>query len=183
VLWAAVAEFDEPVRWQDRAAGLRDLFSRAGYNSKAGSDESYSEAVRRRDELVSLVRGQRPDGIADAPRKADWTHVADRPPLMQRMNTSFQERLGPWVANPREFERNRKEVRHEAQIVALLAEVIQKEGFEFWDDETYCDYAGRLGKAATDAARAADGGDYERTREAVGRMGQACNDCHDGYRE
>ncbi|MEX2026289.1 MAG: cytochrome c [Pirellulaceae bacterium] len=183
VLWAVAAEFDEPVRWQDGAPGLRELYSQAGHNAKAGSDATYQEAQERRDDLAALVRGERPATSKSAAREADWSHVADRPPLMQRMNVAFQDRLSPWAANPRQFERNRREVRHEAQLVAMLAEVIQKEGFEFWDDETYRDYARELGQAATATAQAADQGNYERAREAIGRMGQACNDCHDGYRE
>lgn len=182
VLFAVTAQYQGAARWQDTAAGMRDLLSRAAAHLKVGSDATYREAVARRDDLAELVRGARPQvPVADAVVD-DWSQVSARPPLMQRLNIAHQERLTKWLADEPTFRRQRDEVAHEAQIVALLADVIRRNRFEFSDDETYVGYAGMLGDAASEISAAGKSGDFGRARDAAGRATNACADCHDGYR-
>lgn len=181
VLFAVAGEYDGQVRWQDVGPGLRDVFARAGRNAKVGTDSTFREATERRHDLEELIRGGRPQ-VSRAEPSADWPQVADRPPLMQRMNQSHRERLKPWLADQREFRQHRDDVRHEGQLVAVIAEVISRKGFEFSEDEEYGSYARRLRQAATDMAAAAAADDYQRAGQAMVRMTGACSDCHDGYR-
>jgi len=181
VLFAVSGEYDGSVRWQNAAPALRDAFARAAKNLKVGSDQTYSEAVARKQDLEALVRGERPQ-LGAAERKAAWGQVSDRPPLMQRMNAANQERLSKWLANEREFTNNREEVRHEAQIIAMLADVIGREGFENWDDETYAGYAKQLRTAAGEVSAAVGTNNYTQARQALDRASKACADCHEGYR-
>jgi hypothetical protein len=181
-LFAIAAEYDGEIRWQDAAPGLRDLFARAGYNCKVGTDQTYQEAQQRKQDLADLVSGSRPRAV-NAERAADWSQVTDRPPLMQRLNIAHEERLTKWLANEREFGRRLDEVRHEAQLIAAVADVIGREGFDYWDDEQYAEYAQSLRQAATDVAAAAELDNFQNAREAASRMTKACADCHDGYRE
>jgi hypothetical protein len=181
-LFAIAAEYDGEVRWQDAAPALRDLFARAGYNCKVGTDQTFQEARQRKQDLADLVSGSRPRA-AEAERAADWSQVTDRPPLMQRLHIAHEERLTKWLANEREFGRNLEEVRHEAQIIAAVADVIGREGFDYWDDEQYAEYARSLRQAATEVAAAVELENFQNAREAGNRMTKACADCHDGYRE
>ena len=64
-------------------------------------------------------------------------------PLMQRLNIAHEERLTKWLADAATFRRNQSDVQHEAQIVALLADVIHREEYEYWDDETFAGYRQR----------------------------------------
>ena len=155
MLFAVTAEYDGNVRWQDVAAGLRDVFARAGYNCKVGTDSTYREATQRKADLSELVAGSRPQ-IQQAERLANWSQVADRPPLMQRMNIAHEERLTKWLASEREFAEHHDEIRHEAQLVAAIADVIGREGFDYWDDEQYAAYARELRQSAIDVAAAAE---------------------------
>jgi hypothetical protein len=84
-----------------------------------GTDQTYREAGERKADLADLVTGSRPQ-VPETDLAADWSHVADRPPLMQRMNISHEERLTKWLANERQFTAQRGEVRHEAQLVAAI---------------------------------------------------------------
>jgi hypothetical protein len=181
VLFAVSGEYDASARWQDVAPNLRDSFARAARNAKVGSDQTYNEAVARKQDLESLIRGERPQFVA-AERQAKWEEVSDRPPLMQRLNVAQQERLAKWLANEREFAANREEIRHEAQIVVMLAAVIGREGFEHSQDPDYTGYALLLRDAAKDIATAADGEDFMQARQALDRTTKACADCHEGYR-
>ncbi len=181
VLFAVTAEYGGNARWQDAAAGLRDAFREPG-DAKSGTDEWLREATACREELADLVRGNRPQVAKAEAAVADWSQVAARPPIMQRINVSHQERLTKWLADPAAFRRNQSDVAHEAQIVAMLAEVIHREAFEFSDDDTYVGYAHDLEQAESDVSKAAATGNYEQAREAIGRATNACANCHDGYR-
>jgi cytochrome c556 len=101
---------------------------------------------------------------------------------MQRMERAVQESVNPRLANARDFSAVAADVRQEAQILALLAELIDREEYEFWDDETFRDYSKELGDAASDLSHAATDGNYDAARAAFGRAGQSCAACHDGYR-
>jgi hypothetical protein len=181
MLFAVSAEYDGEVRWQDAAAALRDLFARAGHNCKAGSDQTFQEAVQRKQNLADLIAGTRPKA-KDAERKADWSKVADRPPLMQRMNIAHEDRLKKWLANKGEFTAHHDEVRHESQLVAAIADVIGREGFEYWDDEKYAQCAQDLRQAAADVSAAVETNNFEQAQQANNRMTKACADCHEGFR-
>ncbi len=182
VLFAVTAQYDDDARWKDAAAGLREVFSRAATDAKVGSDESYQEAVARKQDLADLVRGGRPQLPKAEVNVADWSQVAVRAPLMQRLEIAHQERLTKWLADAASFRRNQNDVAHEAQLVALLADVIHRESFEYWDDETFVGHAGELRDAATDVSVAAAANNFDEARSAIGRATKACADCHDGYR-
>jgi hypothetical protein len=182
VLFAVVAQYDGPIRWKDTAPGLRELFARAAANAKVGTDETYREATARNDDLTELVRGSRPQAPKAAAEVADWTHVSAREPLMQRLNIAQQERLNPWLANAATFRRNRGDVSHEAQVTALLANVIHRGEYEYWDDETFAGFAHELQQAAIDASNAATSENFDQARRAITRAATACVNCHDAYR-
>jgi len=182
VLFAVISQYDGDPRWKDAAAGLRETFSRAAASSKVGSDASFREAVACREVLADLVRGGRPTVTKSDAAVADWSQIAARQALMQRINIAHEERLTKWLADDGTFKRNQSEVVHEAQIVAMLAEVIHREAFEFSDDDTYVGHAKDLERAASDISNAGAAGKFEQAREAIDRATNACANCHDGYR-
>ncbi len=181
MLFAIAAEYDGEARWQDAAPALRDLFSRAGYNCKVGTDQTYQEASQRKQDLADLVRGSRPQ-VREAERAADWGQVADRSLLMQRMNIAHEERLTKWLANEREFAERRDDVRHEAQLVAAIAVVVGREGFDYWDEEEYVQYLRELRQATSEVAAAAELNNYQQARQAIDRATKSCASCHEVYR-
>jgi hypothetical protein len=181
MLFGITAEYDGDIRWQDASPTLRDLFSRAGHNCKAGSDQTYQEAVQRRQDLTDLIAGTRPKA-KEAERKADWPKVADRPPLMQRMNAAHEDRLKKWLASKGEFTAHHDDVKHESQLVAAIADIIGHEGFEYSDDEKYAKWAQDLRQAAADVSAAVETDNYDGAHEANNRMTKACADCHESFR-
>jgi hypothetical protein len=182
VLFAVIAQYDGDVRWKDVAAGTRDQFARAGFNAKVGTDATYREAVDRKQDLGALVRGERPTTPNATATFDDWTQIAARPQLMQRLETAHDERVTKWLTDAAAFRRNRENLRHEAEIVAVLAEVIHREAYEYWDDETFAEYAAELRNAATDTAKAAEADNFDQARDAAVRATGACTNCHAGYR-
>lgn len=166
-LFAVTAEYDGEVRWKDAAPQLRNEFARAGRNCKVGTDQTFQEAKQVKQDLADLVGGTRPKSSSDAEVKADWSQVADRPPLMQRLNIAQQDRLTKWLASKQEFSNHRDEVKHEAQLIATFADIIARPGFEYADDDTYIGYARDLKKNETEVAAAVESDNYDQARQCL----------------
>jgi hypothetical protein len=181
MLFAVAADYDGDVRWKESAPGLRDLFARAGRNCKVGTDQTFNESRQRKQDLADLVAGSRPK-LPTADEESNWSQVVDRPPLMQRLNIAHEERLTKWLANQRQFKDNADEVRHEAQIVAIIADVIGRDGFEYADDEEFAKLVHALRQAAIDVSAAVELDNFEQAQTAIHRGTKACADCHDLYR-
>ena len=181
VLFAVIGQYDGEVRWQKDAANMRTLFGRAGFNCKVGTDNSFSEAKVRSQDLTELVRG----GTIES-RPADdefqWPEVANRPPLMKRMERSLRERLGPWTANRIEFTKNREAVVHEAQLLTVLARVIKAEGYEYADDATYREYVDQLERQCLELIEAAKNGELPGAESATSQLNKTCDACHGDFR-
>jgi hypothetical protein len=181
-LFAVTAEYDGDVRWKDSAASLRDVFARAGHNCKVGTDQTFQEAVQRKQDLTDLIGGNQPRS-SGAETKPDWPQVADRPPLMQRMNIAHQDRLQKWLSNKGEFAAHRDEVKHESQLIATISAIISHQGYEYSDDDTYLQYARDLKQSVTELAAAVELDNFEQARQAFGKASKACTNCHEGYRQ
>jgi hypothetical protein len=182
LLFAVTAEYEGDARWKDTAASLRDAFARAAANAKVGSDATYRESMARKQDLADLIRGGRPQVPKSNAAIDDWSKIAARPPLMQRLNIAHQERLTKWLADDATWRRHQTDAAYEAQIVALIAAVIHRQKYEYWDDETFAGYASDLQQAGSDVSAAAASNNYQQAREAIGRATNACANCHDGYR-
>lgn len=180
-LFNIIAQFDGDVRWKKEAAALRSLFGRAGMNCKVGTDNSFKEAQLRSQDLAELVRGGNV-GLPKVDPDLRWADVVNRPPLMVRLEQAQDQRLKVWLATAGDFRKNKDAVRHEAQIIAALARIIQDPSFEYADDDTYLGYAVELEKQARDIAEAAQADDYQRASTAYGALYKACTTCHEGYR-
>jgi len=180
VLFAVIAEHDGDVRWKEDAAALHDALARAGTNCKTATDQSFSEAVARKTELDDLVRGERLGGEPVELEK--WSALAERPLLMQRMEQLLEEQISPALANAKEFARRAPDVRQQAELLAMLAEIIPRQEYEYWDDEGFKELARELRSAASDLSNATIDANYEAARTAAGRAGQACSQCHEGWR-
>jgi cytochrome c' len=157
------------------------LLARAGFNAKVGTDASYNEAKLRKDDMESLIQGNQLqlNKNADPPQ---WIKVSGRPPLMSRMEQAHKEGLAIWTANSADFAKNSEQLVHEAQILAAIAEVIQREGFEFADDEDYLKLAQQVRDNSLRVVEAAKQKKYDQARTATGEIGKACTACHEGYR-
>ncbi|HET6884039.1 MAG TPA: cytochrome c [Pirellulales bacterium] len=182
MLFGIIAQYDGDVRWKKDALGLRDIYKRAGGNCKVGTDNSYKEAKQRSDDLGQLIMG----GKVEAPKHdpdAKWADVASRPPLMMRMGKEgYDPKIKAWTSDKGEFSKNRNALLEEAQIVAVIAHLIQDPSYEFADDEGYLEFAKTLEKSAIEIAEAVKGDSLERAQTAAGQLNKACSACHEGYR-
>jgi hypothetical protein len=180
-LFAVIAEYDGDVRWKEDAPALRDALARAARNCKTGTDQTFAEGAELRTQLDDLIRGERLGG-KPAPPPERWSDVADRPLLMVRMETALQEGISPALSNARDFSRKAVNVQQEAEVLAMLAAIVDREEFEYWDDENFQQHSRALREASRELSRAAAEANYDAARAAAGKAEQACSACHEGYR-
>jgi cytochrome c556 len=182
IMFAVIGEYDGDVRFQEYAPAARELFAKAARNCKAGSTPTYNEAKLRKADLQDLVGG----GGIEAPGKfekaAKWATVCDRSPLMQRLEFAIQQTLQPMTADKSEFLAQGEAILHEAEMVAVMAEVLCKAGMEDADDETYTGFAQQMKKSARNIVDAVKLKNDEAARKAVGEINKACSNCHEDYR-
>ncbi len=176
-----VAEYDGRVRWKAEAADLRDQLGRASNNCKVASDAALNDARARAEELQLLVRGGSQAPAAKSV-EANWPQIADRTLLMQRIEEAQEQHITPGIANEKTFAESSTTVLHEAEIVAALAEIITRAGYEFADDETYLEYAKAMQQHAGSLRASTLDGSYDRARTSATEIGQSCTTCHEGYR-
>ena len=183
--FAVILEYDGDVRWKSPGGWPPATCRSAGPASTAKwpPDQSFNEAKSRADEPGRPWSAATRFKLPPAPiRKSLWAKaVANRPPLMHRLEAA-QNRLGPWTSNPNDFAKNLEQIDHEAQIVAIIAEAIQRDGYEFTDDNSYKGFAREMQKQALAVSAGARSKNADQARMAVGGIGKACSNCHGGFR-
>ena len=182
MLFAIAAEYDGDVRWKENAHNLRDLFARSAGNAKVGTIQVYNEAKLRKQDLQDVVGGAAFSAVKESERKADWSSVLDRSPLMQRLELAQQTKLQPWTANEGEFKANKDQLVHEANMVAAMGEVLIQKGMEDGDEADYAAFAKQMRDSALEIISAGKIDNYDQARQAVGAIGQACSNCHNDWR-
>jgi hypothetical protein len=181
MLFAIVAEYDGDVRWRDSAPAARDLFARTAANAKVGTSQVYNEAKQRRDQLADLLNGSKIEG-QNAEPKAVWPQVADRAPLMQKLELAFQGKVLPWCSNPAAFKDNQSELKRQVEIIAAVAEVLKQEGMEDAGDPDYDGHCDKMKAASLEIVEAIKNNNQDAASKAAGQIGQACSTCHESYR-
>ncbi len=181
MMFGIVTEYDSDVRWLKSSQIARNRFSRAGKNAKVGSIDAYNEAKQRKDDIDQLLNGEHLEGKVTNDSQL-WNDICDRPPLMQRLEKSENLGISRWTASKSEFSKNKDNLKHEAEIVAAICEIISQKEFEFTDDDDYLAYCQRLKKAAQAIIEAVKVDQYNSARKAAGQLNQTCTECHENYR-
>jgi len=179
--FGVIAAYDQDIRWKQEAETARDLFARVGSNCKVGTDQSFNESRLRISDLESLLQGAIPTARADREEDFRWSQVAGRPALMSRLK-SADDRLAVAVASKADFDKLLESVLHDAEIVAVIGEVIQQADYEYHDDDTYRDHASTMRDAALRLREAVKKKDYDAARAALGELKKSCDSCHAAYR-
>ncbi|MCE9606919.1 MAG: hypothetical protein K8U03_18705 [Planctomycetia bacterium] len=181
-LYNVIFKYDKDVRWKGESQPLRDNFAKAGNNLKAWTDSQKKQVAKLKTDLSELIQGNAPALTASLDGEAPWLEIADRTPIMHRLEIGQQEHLNAWTKDADAVKKNKDAVIREAEVMAMLARVIQDKSYEFTDDETYMGFAKALEKHASDAVAAAKSGDAAAAGSAVAKMQKACDDCHGGFR-
>jgi hypothetical protein len=182
MLFGIAGEYDGDVRWKKDAAAARDAFARSAANFKVATDQAYNEAKSRKEELSELVGGSSPFAGKEAEPKAQWPQVANRAPLMQYLESAWEPRLKPALAEKTQFSASSDKVLRDAELIAAIGEVLSKEGMEDASDAAYKALCGRLRDGAKQIADAVKQKNFDQASKASAAISKACADCHENYK-
>lgn len=182
VLFAVAAEYDGDVRWKKEAAAARDAFGRSAANFKVGTTQAFNEARSRKDELAELIGGSAPFAGKEAEPAANWGQIAGRGPLMQVLEQVWEPRLKPALADKAKFTASAEQVLHDAELFALIGEVLAKEGMPDADASEYREFSHRLRDGARQVRDAVLQKNYEQASAASAVITRTCAECHENYR-
>ena len=179
-LFAVVSKHRGEVRWKDQAAAARDLLARTAFNCKAGSTQVYNEAKLRKGDLQDLISGS---GLADrdAELENDWPAIADRSPVMEYAE-QLVDALEDATRDKATIQRDPDSVVRGAQLLAVLGEILIREGMDEADDDDYATLSRRMKAEASSVVDALERGDFENVRKGASRVRQSCDACHEQYR-
>ncbi|MCC9603246.1 hypothetical protein LOC67_22075 [Stieleria sp. JC731] len=179
-MFAVISEYKGQVRWKDDAAAARDLLGRTAFNCNAGTNQVFNEARARKDDLQDLISGSGLRG-----RKAedgnDWASIADRAPLMEYAE-SLNDQLREATTSKELVEAEPGDARRPAELLAVLSEILIKEGMDEADDGDYQAYSRAMRDAALEVKRGVELKDYGMISNGVGAIMQSCDNCHGEYR-
>ncbi len=181
VTFGVIAQYDGVSRFKPKAAGLRDKLAQTGLNCKVNSDAAFQSARRSLEDLQALVRGGSLD-VPEAETITDFLKVAERPELMKIMERFRDDELKPMTASESEYKTNKDVVLSRGELLAMLAQVITDESYEYADDEGYQAHAKQLQKACADLAAAIKNDDHGKVQSAVGAINTSCDACHGDWR-
>ena len=180
-LFAVILDYSGEVRWKDEAATARDVFARTAFNCKAGSTQVYNEAKLRKEDLQMLLTGTGLGGGSEEPEANDWGQIADRSPLMEYAE-EVVSRLEDDTVDTETIRGEEGKVRRDAELLAMLGEVLVREGLDEWDDEDYQKLSRGMSEQSRLIIDALDRMDYDAAESAAAEMRSRCDACHEQYR-
>ena len=179
-MFGILAQHGEANRWKEIAAPAAAHFSAASREAQVNNLQAFHNAKSRYEDLGQLIRGEKVD--FDRTASLRWNEIIERPQLMQRLQQSYEQRLKRWAANQVEFEKNRLPLIHEAQIHAVLAEMIQQPSYAFSDDDDYLTHCNQLKTHAQRVSQAAQERNLEQVQQFLGELSKTCSRCHEAYK-
>ncbi|MCA9100876.1 MAG: cytochrome c [Planctomycetales bacterium] len=179
LLLGIVADYDGDVRWQDRAAAVRDSVARADWAE--ATDEAYADANRRHELLAAMLRGDNL-GLPAPEATPRWSDLAARRLLMASTQATLDDSIAKELDARRLTPTAQASLAADAQLVALTARVFADESYEFGDDESFREFAQAAEARAGALRRAVEAGELPQAREALVQLRHSCEECHESYR-
>jgi len=180
MMFAVINEYGGDVRWKEHAAAARDLLARSAFNCKAGSNQVYNEAKLRRADLQDLVSGA---GLSqrDAQPENDWSRIVDRSPLMDYADQLINA-LEDANRNEDSIQENLPAIKRNAELLAVLGEVLVREGMAEADDDDYAKLSRGMVSEAKQVVGAIERRDLQAISTGISGIRQRCDTCHNQYR-
>lgn len=180
LLFAIIETHPGEVRWKNSAAVARESFARVAANTKVGSRQVYDEAKKRLLDLEDLINGSQLSGNAKS--DIEWSQLIDRVPIMQLLEWAQQDFISPHSADEAKFAANLEELQRYAELVAVLGQISLQTEMPDADDTDYQALAQDTITQARQISLAVQTSNAERARQANGKLGQSCTNCHDNFR-
>ncbi|EMI53534.1 cytochrome c [Rhodopirellula sallentina] len=180
-LFAVISEYSGDVRWKSDAKTARDITAKTALNCAAGSTPVYNEARLRKADLQDLVSGAGLSVAKAGEDENDWSMIADRSPLMEYAELVLDD-LSDVTNDTDSAKDNIDVVRRNAELLAVLGEILIQEGMDDSEDDDYKALSSAMTEASRSVVMALERQDFDGVRESVGAITQSCSACHEEYR-
>ena len=180
-LFAVNESYAADVRWHDDAAAFRELLGKTAAGTRVSTPQAYQMAVQTREELQQIVRGGRAGVEASDEPLEDWGTIIDRTPMMTWLEKLNQEQMRPQTSDENTIKKNAAELAAEAELVAMIAEILLQPEMDEFDDDDYRRHAEAMKKAALEAKSALELQNFQGVQDAVNAISQSCDDCHGDF--
>lgn len=181
VLFAAIEQYPENIRWKNSASIARSRFGRMAANAKVGTAPAFNEAKLRMEDLATLLKGT---ALTDANPTPEivWPDIVDRNPAMQILEWALRENLDPKVASESQFKAHGEEAMMYAELIGLIGETLHQPGMNDAEDAEYKNWSAKMIAESTRIVEAVKLSNATMAREAAGQLGQSCDGCHNTFR-
>lgn len=176
-----VAEAPGAASWKQHASSVRDLAASIHDSAKALGGPAFQATKNSSDQLVDVLDGNVPAGLAASEPIRDFSQVANRSALMKRMDRSYQ-RLKKGGTAQQLLKKDAGQAIEDAAMLAVLSRVIAVGHYESADDPKYRGHSTELTRSATDLATAAKSGEAPAFADALTRIQKRCDACHADFR-
>ncbi len=180
LLFAIIEQYPGEVRWQASSGVARESLARSAANAKVGSRQVYDEAKKRLLDLGDLLNGSQLAG--DVKTEVDWSKLIDRVPLMQLLDWAQQDYLSTLTANQTQFSENRDAIRRYAELISVLGKASLQPEMPDASDDDFVALAHDMIAQAQQIVQAVETNNAEAARQASGKLGQSCTNCHDNFK-
>jgi cytochrome c556 len=183
VCFAVIAKYDGEVKYKKSALALRDGLSRAAANAKVNSDQALQEAKARLNDLIQVRNGGGGPAADNADPKAPFKAIVDVSEAMKRMASAHEEGecLKVWIAAADGFKSKKAQIVHQAEMLGMLAKVLQDPSYEYPDE--FGQIAKGVQTAAEEIVQAVKADNHQAAQTAVGKITNACTNCHGKFRD
>jgi hypothetical protein len=89
--------------------------------------------------------------------------------------------LKAWTASAAEFKSKQSEVIHEAEILGMMTRVLQDASYEY--PEEFIQIAKDVESTTQEIVQAAKSGNHSAAQAAVGKITNACTNCHGKFKD
>jgi hypothetical protein len=188
ICFGVIAQFDATVKFQKEATALRDVLAKSAANSKVNDERAMIEAKKLLAELIELRNG---GSVSVEPASGDSKPygVSEVAEVMKRMQicsapeADESKGIERWTSDAARFKGAANEVAHEAQVLAMLAKVLQDPNtFDEANNEVFAKFAKDIEEACQEIGAATKSGNYDVARAAAGKITKACTGCHGAFR-
>ncbi|QDV51062.1 cytochrome c [Gimesia fumaroli] len=177
-----VTEHPEDVGWKKNAKYLRDLAAGISAEPLKRGAKSFREIQVPYEQMIVILNGSVPAGIADADEKKPLSEVASMGDLMKRADIASKW-LKSNVGNADALKSEKEKVIEEAHLLAAISKIITTEGYGYVDDEGFLNHANPMADASLQMVAAAKSDNFPEFDKGLTRVYKACTECHSEYKE
>lgn len=167
--------------WKRQAVELRDRFATVASECDREGSKAYNAAQAGADDLAALIRGESISAKPDKSKPFQWSQLCDRAVLMRRIDRA-DKLITAGTVSVESIEEAQDQLRHEAEMVAVLGELIIQKEFIDWDDQTYREFANSMRDEAVRCREAVGKKQADPARQAAKAIKKTCSSCHSEYR-